>query len=153
MQNAGTLPDLPNDRLLMQKLQPSYNVLSNIGRRQAHGQPLYAVTGIQRTAAEGFLQARSLPSYTLSRRVLPPHAFLSRIVVHAPQVLRTVVLVECHTALFVSDLLAPCCCLWLQGMPARFLQADAKKCFCRRAAEHAAVLVGAHGQPGEAHHH
>jgi hypothetical protein len=41
----------------MQRLQPSYNVLSNIGRRQGHCQPLYAVGGIQRTAAEGFLQA------------------------------------------------------------------------------------------------
>ncbi len=58
VKGAATLPALPNDRLLMQRLQPSYNVLSNIGRRQAHGQPLYAVTGIQRTAAEGFLQAR-----------------------------------------------------------------------------------------------
>lgn len=50
------LPALPNDKLLMERLMPSFNVLSNIGRRQAHGAPLYAVTGIQRTAAEGFLQ-------------------------------------------------------------------------------------------------
>ncbi len=68
MKGAATLPALPNDRLLMQRLQPSYNVLSNIGRRQAHGQPLYAVTGIQRTAAEGFLQVRpasAAPSVSL----------------------------------------------------------------------------------------
>ena len=58
MKGAATLPALPNDRLLMSKLQPSYNVLSNLGRRQAHGQPLYAVTGIQRTAVEGFLQVQ-----------------------------------------------------------------------------------------------
>jgi hypothetical protein len=56
VKGAATLPALPNDRLLMQRLQPSYNVLSNIGRRQGHCQPLYAVGGIQRTAAEGFLQ-------------------------------------------------------------------------------------------------
>jgi len=56
VKGAHMLPALPNDKLLMQKLMPSYNVLSNIGRRQAHGQPLYAVSGIQRTAAEGFLQ-------------------------------------------------------------------------------------------------
>ncbi len=55
MKNAATLPALPNDKTLLQFLQPSFNVLSNIGRRQAHGQPLYAVGGIQRTAAEGFL--------------------------------------------------------------------------------------------------
>ncbi len=56
VQGAQTLPALPNDKLLMQKLMPSYNVLSNIGRQKATGQPLYAVSGIQRTAAEGFLQ-------------------------------------------------------------------------------------------------
>jgi len=55
VKNAATLPALPNDKTLLQFLQPSFNVLSNIGRRQAHGQPLYAVGGIQRTAAEGFL--------------------------------------------------------------------------------------------------
>ena len=58
MKNAATLPALPNDKTLLQFLQPSFNVLSNIGRRQAHGQPLYAVGGIQRTAAEGFLTVR-----------------------------------------------------------------------------------------------
>ena len=62
VQGAQTLPALPNDKLLMQKLMPSYNVLSNIGRQKANGQPLYAVSGIQRTAAEGFLQVwRSAP--------------------------------------------------------------------------------------------
>lgn len=60
VKGGATLPALPNDRLLMQRLQPSYNVLSNIGRRQGHGQPLYAVGGIQRTAAEGFLQVSNL---------------------------------------------------------------------------------------------
>lgn len=65
VKGAATLPALPNDRLLMQRLQPSYNVLSNIGRRQGHGQPLYAVTGIQRTAAEGFLQVYCQCSYSL----------------------------------------------------------------------------------------
>lgn len=56
------LPALPNEKLLMQKLLPSFNVLSNIGRRQDHGAPLYAVTGIQRTAAEGFLQVPASPA-------------------------------------------------------------------------------------------
>ena len=58
VKNAATLPALPNDKTLLQFLQPSFNVLSNIGRRQVHGQPLYAVGGIQRTAAEGFLTVR-----------------------------------------------------------------------------------------------
>lgn len=75
------LPALPNDKLLMQKLMPSYNVLSNIGRRQAHGQPLYAVSGIQRTAAEGFLQVccscapTTRPAPPAGRHnVQPPHS-------------------------------------------------------------------------------
>ena len=58
VKNVANLPALPNDKTLMSCLQPSFNVLSNIGRRQTHGQPLYAVGGIQRTAAEGFLQVR-----------------------------------------------------------------------------------------------
>ena len=73
MKNAATLPALPNDKTLLQFLQPSFNVLSNIGRRQAHGQPLYAVGGIQRTAAEGFLTVCPLclslaspPTHTLA---------------------------------------------------------------------------------------
>ncbi len=68
VKNAATLPALPNDKTLLQFLQPSFNVLSNIGRRQAHGQPLYAVGGIQRTAAEGFLTVR----WTLRRNFKHP---------------------------------------------------------------------------------
>lgn len=59
VKNVATLPSLPNDKTLMACLQPSYNVLNNTGRRQTTGQPLYAVGGIQRTAAEGFLQVRA----------------------------------------------------------------------------------------------
>jgi hypothetical protein len=70
VKGAATLPALPNDRLLMQRLQPSYNVLSNIGRRQGHCQPLYAVGGIQRTAAEGFLQVSACICLLMRRVVM-----------------------------------------------------------------------------------
>ena len=59
------LPALPRHKWLVDCLTPSYNVLDKLGRR-ARSQPLYAVSGIQRTAAEGFLSVRRC------RRPAPP---------------------------------------------------------------------------------
>ena len=81
VKGAASLPSLPNDKVLMACLQPSYNVLSNTGRRQPTGQPLYAVGGIQRTAADGFLQV-SRRSQLLGSRVSGCYYLVAQLPAH-----------------------------------------------------------------------